>query len=97
MTQSLEDLAKKTDALTYLNGLKVTLTQLKSELTVTEELRDYANKSAERQRKLIKRMDNQYRLFARTVIKESPYATDVTVDDSISSEYEQIKEVMEGG
>lgn len=97
MSQTLEELAKKTDALTYLNALKVTLTQIKNEVAVQEELREYMNRSGDRAKKLMKRADGQYRMFARLVNRESPFATDVTVDDSIPEDFEELRTLMENG
>lgn len=95
--KTLADLAEETDALTYLNALKVTLTQIKTEVATQEELRAYMNESAERTKKLMKKLDGQYRMFARIVTKETAYATDITIDDSIpdDEEYDNVKEVME--
>lgn len=95
MDQTLKDLAERTDSLTYLNALKVTVTQIKQEAATQEELRLYMNESSIRLRKLVKKVDNQYRLFARLVTKEPLYTTDVTVDETLPEELEELKEVME--
>lgn len=91
----LEELIRETDALTYLNALKVTLSEIKKEVAQQDELRDYQNQSAERVRKLMRKADNQYRLVAKIVTKEAPFATEITIEDE--TQFDQTKEVMEGG
>lgn len=95
--RTLDELASQTDSLTYLNAIKVTLTQIKDESTTQEELRSYMNESAERVKKLIKKADGQYRLFARIVNREPIIATGVVVDESIPEDFESLKKIMEEG
>lgn len=67
MTERLkiEQLIRETDALTYLNALKSALSELKEELSTLEETREYQNQAIERARKLIRRIDNQYRAIVK--------------------------------
>lgn len=95
MSLDLDELSRRTDALTFLNALKVTLTQLKQEVAAQDELREYMNESGERIKKLVKKYDATYRMFARLVTKESPYATDVTIDETLPANLDELKEVME--
>lgn len=67
----LEDLVNKTDALTYLNALKCTIAELKEELATIEEAREYQTNAIERARKIMKRMDNQYRLIVKSAAAAS--------------------------
>lgn len=93
-TMSLGELLHETDALTYINALKVTLTEIKDEISTQEELRDYMNQSGERARKLLRRADGQYRLIAKLVNREIPVASDLIVEDSIE-QFDALKEQME--
>lgn len=80
----LEDLLKETDALTYINSLKVTLSELKAEFSTIEEMHNYSTHAVERSRKLLKKADNQYRLIAKLVQGSQPYTSDeLSVDESI--------------
>lgn len=91
----LEELLKETDALTFVNSLKVTLTEIKDEVSSIEEMQGYINHSVERIRKLMRKVDNQYRLVAKLVQKEGPFATDLEVKTEIET-VEELKELMEG-
>lgn len=89
----LAELLKETDALAYINALKVTLTEIKQEVSTQEELREYQNQSAERMKKLMRKADNQYRLVAKCAQQgEITIANDVIIQDA--SEIEDLmKEV----
>lgn len=94
MSMNLGELLTETDALTYINALKVTLTQIKDEISTQDELRDYLNQSGERTKKLIRRADGQYRLITKLVTKESPTATKLVIDED-AADYEELKSLME--
>lgn len=80
---SIEDLLRKTDALTYLNALKVGMTELKEELATIEEAREYQNQAVERARKIMRRLDNQYRAVVKSVqiASEPKQAQVLALDD----------------
>ena len=58
---ALEKLIRETESLTYLNALKTAISELKEELSLLEETREYQNAAIERSRKIMRRIDNQYR------------------------------------
>lgn len=91
---NLEQMLKETDALTYLNALKVTLTEIKEEVSNIDELTGYVNQSMERIRKLQRKADNQYRVVAKIVNKESPVVTDLTIEENVE-EFDNMKGLME--
>lgn len=64
---TLDEMLKRTDALTYINSLKVTLLELKAEFSSIEEQVEYITQACERSKKLMRRADNQYRLVAKLV------------------------------
>lgn len=91
--QTLHDLLKQTDALTYINSLKVTLIQIKDEVSQQEELRQHLNASSDRVKKLMRKADNQYRLIAKLVSSpDSGSPTEVMIDDLTLEELEKIME-----
>lgn len=92
---NLGELLRETESLTYLNAIKVTLTEIKQELGTQRELRDYMNASIERTEKLIRRADSNYRLVAKLATREAPVATDIIVRDDIEEELEELRQVME--
>lgn len=88
--RTLEDLLREADALTFVNALKVTLTEIKDEVSIQEELRQNMNFSAERQKKLLRKADNQYRLIAKLAQRlEGSIAGNLSIEDT-SSEYEEL-------
>lgn len=88
--QTLEDLLRKSDALTFVNALKVTLIEIKDEVSVQEELRQNLNFSAERIKKLLRKADNQYRLVAKLAQRlDGTLATNLSIEDT-SAEYEEL-------
>lgn len=66
---SVEELIRNTDSLTYLNALKVALSELKEEHANIEETCEYLNSAVERSRKIIRRIDNQYRAIIKTTAR----------------------------
>lgn len=89
----LEELLRNTDALTYANALKVTITEIKDELTSIEEMTEYITQSVARVRKLTRKADNQYRVIAKLSQDEAGgLANNVSVEEDID---EQAKDLME--
>lgn len=86
----LEDLIKETDALTYINSLKVTLQELKNEFSEIEEQVEYITQACERSRKLIRRADNQYRLIAKLAQKQEPTEVQLEEDDNMDEDLERL-------
>lgn len=64
---NIEEMLRKTDSLTFLNALKVGMTELKEELATIEEAREYQSQAVERARKIMRRLDNQYRAVTKCV------------------------------
>ena len=62
---NIEELIKKTDALTYVNALKTGLSELKDEMSSITEMQEYQAQAVERARRIIRRMDNQYRAVVK--------------------------------
>lgn len=91
--KTLEDLLKETDSLTYINALKVTLIEIKEEISTLDELHEYQKNSQEKLKKLVRRADTHYRLINRLVTKEAPLATNVDIHDEI--EELELEELMQ--
>lgn len=91
---NLEELLKDTEALTYINALKITLVELKAEFSSIEEMQGYMAQSCERAKKLIRRADNQYRLIAKLVNKENQLL-EGEIDIEQALEDLELEEVME--
>jgi len=88
--KTIEDLLREADALTLVNALKVTLIEIKEEVSVQEELRQSLNASADRTKRLLRKADNQYRLIAKLSQRlEGSLATSVMVEDT-SDEYQEL-------
>lgn len=64
---NVEDMLRKTDSLTFLNALKVGMAELKEELATIEEAREYQSQAVDRARKIMRRLDNQYRAVVKCV------------------------------
>lgn len=79
----IEELMRDTDALTYVNSLKVTLAELKAEFSTIEELHEYISQATERARKLIRRADNQYRMIAKLAQRENSPITEVEINEEL--------------
>lgn len=95
---NLEELLKDTEALTYINALKITLVELKAEFSSIEEMQSYMAQSCERAKKLIRRADNQYRLIAKLVNKDSTSLEgEINIEQALEELEAQglIEEVME--
>jgi hypothetical protein len=87
---NLEKLLKETDALTYVNALKVTQTEIKDSISTIEELQGYVTQECEKLRKLVRKADNQYRMVAKLVQNgEVPFATNVEVEANLA-DYEEV-------
>lgn len=91
----VEELMRNTDALTYLNALKATLTEIKEQFAEMEDQVSYMTSACDRTRKLIRKADNTYRLLVKcgqtgTAIS----ASEISIDDSIES-LTEIEELME--
>lgn len=87
------ELIRETDALTYLNALKVTQTEIKREVSDIEEMTEHLQGSCERLKKLVRKSDNQYRLIAKIVSRETLASTSAVVDDDLETlELERLME-----
>lgn len=89
----LSELLQEADALTYINALKVTLTEIKDEISEIEEMQEYANQACERTKKLMRKADNQYRLISKLVQQGEASAVDITVQPI---GLEEIEAIMQG-
>lgn len=90
----LDELVRNTDALTYLNALKVTLTEIKEQFSEMEQQLGYQATACDKTKKLIRKADGQYRLLTRLVQKDAPLTSGISLNDALS-ELPDIKEVME--
>jgi len=78
---NLEQLIRETDALTYLNALKAAVSELKEEISTIEETQEYLNQAVERSRKIIRRIDNQYRAVIKcTAQRYNPPEVELHID-----------------
>lgn len=91
---NLEELLKETDALTYINSLKVTLIELKTELSTIEEMQEYIAHSSGRMRKLVRKADNQYRGLTKILQHRHAMVGDLTINENIE-ELEDLEKMME--
>lgn len=89
------DLLKETDALTYINSLKVTLSELKREYQTIEEMQSYIAEASDRSKKLLRKADNQYRLIVKLVNKDAGTVdgANITVDNNLE-QFAEIEEIM---
>lgn len=90
---TLEDMIRNTDGLTYLNALKTAVTELKEELALLEQTREYQYLAIERARKIMRRIDNQYRALVKATAKlyhppEVQVTPDLGLQKIIEEEYE---------
>lgn len=92
---NLGELLRDTEALTYINALKVTLTEIKSELAEQEKLREHMNLSSDKTKRLLRKADNHYRLIAKIVTHQGTLATGVSIVDDLKSL--ELEELMEEG
>lgn len=90
----LDELIRNTDVLTYSNALKVTMTEIKEEISTIEELAGYINESVIKVRKLARKADGQYRLIAKLAQDEAGgLANSISIeDDEINEEARQLME-----
>lgn len=92
----LDALINETDALTWANALKVTLLEMKDEVSSIKEMTTYIAHSSERIDKLMRKADNQYRMISKLVNREGPIVSNITVQEEIDEEQaDELKEVME--
>lgn len=92
----LNELINETDALTYANALKVTLLEMKDEVSSIKEMMIYIAHSSERIDKLMRKADNQYRMISKLVNREGPIVTNITIAEEIDEEQaDELREVME--
>lgn len=89
----LHELIKETDALTYVNALKVTLTEIKDEFSQIDEQKEYITQGCERVKKLIRKADNQYRVIAKYAQQGSG---SFTGSISLEEPDQELKNLMEG-
>lgn len=92
-SRNIKEFLQETDALTYLNAMKVTMAELKEELTTIEETKKYINLSCERAKKAIRRLDSQYRLIVKLALDENtPIQTVELSDDIVENELQELME-----
>lgn len=63
--KTIEQLFRETDALTYTNALKVQIAELKEQFSILEETSEYQAQAVDKAKKIIRRIDNQYRAIVR--------------------------------
>lgn len=90
---NLGELLRDTEALTYINALKVTLTELKEEISQVEELTSYMTQHMEKVKKLQRKADNHYRLIAKLAQNTGTIAHAIAVVDDIE-DTEEVEELM---
>lgn len=88
MSVNIEELIRKTDALTYLNALKTGMSELKDELSSITEMQEYQAQAVDRAKKIIRRLDNQYRAVVKAAHGQ-PAKTEAEIDETL-------REFMEG-
>lgn len=66
---TVEKLIRETDSLTYLNALKTAISELKEELALVEETGEYQAHAIDRAKKIMRRIDNQYRAIIKSTAK----------------------------
>lgn len=81
---NLHDLFRNTDALTYANALKITLADIKREVTEVKDMRDNINTACENIDKLIRKADNQYRLIAKIATDQGSLASELTIENDLA-------------
>lgn len=92
--QTLGEMLRETDAITFVNAIKVTLTSIKKELQTLSELAEYTNNAVERTHKLMRKADNQYRVLAKLAQNTEPSMADIEVDPGLDDN-DDFKELME--
>lgn len=86
----LYELLRDTEALTYINALKVTQLAIKDEVAEIARLTEHLNESNTRVAKLVRRGDAQYRMIVKIATNSAPAVTNVTVSDDDLQEYEEL-------
>lgn len=84
---NLDELIKNTDALTYANALKVTISEIKDKASQVEELSEYIANAVQDIRKLTRKADAQYRLLAKLAQNDTG-----SLANSISIEEDEVDE-----
>lgn len=85
---TVEQLIKHTDALIYVNALKAALSELKEEMATIQETREYQDAAIERARRIMRRLDNQYRAIVRSATAPNDPKDTVEEDWSVLSDEE---------
>lgn len=85
--KSIEQLFRETDALTYVNALKVQIAELKEQQSILEETAEYQAHAIDRMKKIMRRIDNQYRAIVRCTTEHKK----VELVDIIEEEDELLK------
>lgn len=93
--RTIEDLLREADALTLINALKVTLIEVKDEVSMQQELHQNLSLSQERTKKLLRKADNQYRLIAKLAqrIEGGTVADSLSIEDTSDELIELMSEV----
>ena len=80
----IEELIRRTDALTYVNAIKTGMTELKDEMSSITEMQEYQAQAVERARRIIRRMDNQYRAIVKAAHNQ-PARSEAEIDETLKS------------
>lgn len=80
MSDTIKELIADADALTYINSLKASITELKEEISTIEQMIEYQVTALKRVKTIARRVDNQY----RAIVKAANHIP--TPDDSIPVE-----------
>lgn len=94
---NLMEMLRDTDALTYVNSLKVTLTEVKQLAGDMKEMRDNWVNACDNMDKLIRKADNQYRLIAKIAQNRGSIVSELTIRDELSEPSEELRQLMEEG
>lgn len=78
----IEELIRKTDALTYVNAIKTGMSELKDEMSAITEMQEYQASAVERARRIIRRMDNQYRAIVKAAHGQ-PARSEAEIDETL--------------
>lgn len=90
---TVEKLIRDTDSLTYLNALKSAISELKEELALLEETREYQNLAIDRAKKVMRRIDNQYRAIIKSTAKlYHPPSIEITPDLGLEGLEDEVNE-----
>lgn len=89
---NLEEMLRDTDALTYINSLKVTQAEIKEEVSNLENMQEHMAQSCSKVRKLVRKSDNQYRLIVKLVKRDNIVASDLVIEENNLDEVEALME-----